>query len=371
MKGTIFYRADWGRFGVRWWHGGKDYKIYRYKGEYIYDRRIAEKLLATMQADQESGFFRIEKFTEQSTDVIPFLRDWLQTQVHLSPATAKDYENSIENHLIPWFRVNPVMLHEVQYDVLCRLLAEIKREGKGKQNVMGCLHAALIYAHKAGKILTVPPFPEKRLYQIEPTVIEAIPEARQIAIIQAIPEEHQPIFWWLKYHYRRPSEAMALYKEDYEKERDCFIIRRSFSNKKLVQHTKTHRIHVVPMHSDFMEWHRKKSVALGPFYFTHQSSRLPDKRYQHDYLVDLWNGAAKKCGETIRLYAGLKHSSCTAAINEQGMSIDELQMLTDHARRDSVLKYADVRLEAKRRIMGKVIQLDPTKTRPSITGGLE
>jgi uncharacterized protein len=42
--------------------------------------------------------------------------------------------------------------------------------------------------------------------------------------------------------------------------------------------------------------------------------------------------------------------------NEKGLSIDELQMITDHARRDSVLKYADVQVEAKRRLMmGKII----------------
>jgi len=37
--------------------------------------------------------------------------------------------------------------------------------------------------------------------------------------------------------------------------------------------------------------------------------------------------------------------------------VDELQMLTDHARRDSVMKYAEVRLEAKRRIQGKIIAI--------------
>jgi len=36
--------------------------------------------------------------------------------------------------------------------------------------------------------------------------------------------------------------------------------------------------------------------------------------------------------------------------------LNELQMITDHARRDSVLKYADVQVEAKRRLMmGKII----------------
>jgi hypothetical protein len=50
------------------------------------------------------------------------------------------------------------------------------------------------------------------------------------------------------------------------------------------------------------------------------------------------------------MYTGLKHSSCMAIINEQGGSVDELQMLTDHSRRDSVLRYADVKIEAKRKI---------------------
>ena len=57
------------------------------------------------------------------------------------------------------------------------------------------------------------------------------------------------------------------------------------------------------------------------------------------------------------MYAGLKHSSCTAFVNEQGGSVDELQMLTDHARRDSVMKYTDVGLAAKRRIQGKIIAI--------------
>ncbi len=88
---------------------------------------------------------------------------------------------------------------------------------------------------------------------------------------------------------------------------------------------------------------------------------MDGQRYQHDFLVDLWNQAAISQGENIRMYAGLKHSSCTAFVNEQGGSVDELQMLTDHARRDSVLKYTEVKVEAKRRIQAKVIRLKGTQ----------
>jgi len=359
MKGSVGFRnvGNGGYYFVSWYIGKKQYKISRYKGLLCQTHDMANRLLSVMRSDEENGVFRIEKFINQTTDVVPFLWEWIRAQTYLSPATIKDYENSIKNHLEPWFNSNPIMLHEIQYDVLCRLVTDIKREGKGKLNVMYCLHDALGSALKSGKILTMPPFPEKRRYSIEPTKIEVVPEARQIQIIQAIPVEHQPIFWWLKYHFRRPSEAMALHKEDYDPEEDCFTIRRSLSNKKLVQHTKTHKIHTVPCHPDFAPWMDKCHKAFGTYFFTHETSRLEGKRYQHDFLVDLWNKAARSCGETIRMYAGLKHSSCTAFVNEQGGSVDELQMLTDHTRRDSVMKYTDVKLAAKRRIQGKIIAI--------------
>jgi hypothetical protein len=97
---------------------------------------------------------------------------------------------------------------------------------------------------------------------------------------------------------------------------------------------------------------------------------MEGKRYQHDFLVDIWNRACKVCGEKIRMYAGLKHSSCTAFINEHGGSIDELQMLTDHTRRDSVLKYAEVQLATKRRLMDKANVVPfGTKVEPSTKTG--
>lgn len=118
-----------------------------------------------------------------------------------------DYGNSIKNHLTPYFTLNPLQLHEIQYDVLRNLLKSINREGKGKQNVMYCLHACLTYAWKSKRINQLPPFPEKRLYHIKEKVIKWLPEERQLKILSLIPEEHQPIFYWLKYHLRRPCEA--------------------------------------------------------------------------------------------------------------------------------------------------------------------
>jgi integrase len=211
----------------------------------------------------------------------------------------------------------------------------------------------------------MPPFPERSMYCMVDKEIRWVSEARQVKIIKAIPDIHQPIFWWLKYHLRRPSEAMALQKVDYDEYDDVFIIRRAFSNKKLIERTKTKQVHVVPCHPEFKSILKNMPVTFEPFFFVNSHGRLKGGHYQHDYLVDLWNKACSKVGENIPMYSGLKHSSCSQYINEKGLSVDELQMITGHARRESVLRYAKVQAEAKRRLMmGKVItipNLSPVK----------
>jgi hypothetical protein len=58
------------------------------------------------------------------------------------------------------------------------------------------------------------------------------------------------------------------------------------------------------------------------------------------------------------MYAGLKHSSCCQYINEKGLSMSDLQTITDHARLDSVKRYAKTELDRKRELMErKVIPL--------------
>jgi hypothetical protein len=45
------------------------------------------------------------------------------------------------------------------------------------------------------------------------------------------------------------------------------------------------------------------------------------------------------------------HSICPQYINEKHYSLDQVQMMTDYVRRESVKKYALVQLEEKRRLL--------------------
>jgi integrase len=361
MKGSIGYAKHVKRYFVRWYDPAKKQtvKIYKYKGIYLETRKLAEKLLAAMQGDVENGAFRLEKFTRGETDVMPYLRKWLESVKHtLTPATYKDYGNSIRNHLAPFFERKGICLHEIEYDILVELLGSINREGKGKLNVMYCLRACLDFAWRSRRIPAVPPFPQKKDYQIVERPIRWLPSARQEAVIRAIPEEHQPIFWFLKYHLRRPSEACAMLKEDYDG--SVFTIHRGFSAKVPVDRTKTGETHNVPVVSDFLpllDIERRKQHQAGivsPYFFVNQYSRKAGKHYTLITLERIWHRACAQVGEDIGLYSGLKHSTASQLINEDGRSIHEVQMATDHARLESVRKYAKVEVSAKRAILERL-----------------
>lgn len=365
MAGSISQLPN-GKFYVSWYDKKlrKNWKIYKYKGLPLYNREMAEKLLHAMQNDVENGCFRLERYTIGETDVVPYLHTWLDAiETTISPATYKDYHNSIENHLAPFYKTHPISLHEIQYDNLVQLLTSISREGKGKLNTMMCLHRCLRYAKKSGRIQAMPEFPERSVYQIVEPVIQWLPSERQEAVIRAIPVEHQPIFWWLKYHLRRPSEACALRKDDYEAGK-VFLVRRGFSAKVSVDRTKTGEIHTVPCVSDFLPYiaveenKQREAGIVSPFFFVNPSGRKFGKHYTLVMLEKTWDKAAGSVGETINLYAGLKHSTASQMVNEWGYSESEVQMAGDWARKESVKKYAKTEVSARRNLLeGKKVVL--------------
>jgi integrase len=347
---------------VSWYWGGKEYKIPKYKGRLMHSThpnkkkdhgfKTAEKLLAQMQGDVENGIFRIEKFTSEGwTDVIPYFEKWLDTKVSMKPATYKGYKSYFKNWIKPFFEAHPVQLHEIQLDTLTALLASIKLSGKGKHNVMMCFHVFMDFAWRSKRVFEVPPFPKKAEYNLVQPTITWLPSERQISILDAIPDEHQPIFWFLKYHLRRPSEACALHKVDYDIINKVFTIRRSISARKLVNSTKTGKEHVIPCHSNMIQLIDYLSQLPGDYMFQNPRARKDGRRYTNESLNIIWRAACAKVGEKIDLYSGLKHSSCSQFVNEQHMALSDLQTITDHARLDSVERYAKTEVARKRELM--------------------
>jgi integrase len=375
MKGSIFYQNDRGRWAVCFYHEGRPFTITRYRGEFMYHEKIAEKCLAMIQArweDYRQGKcqFRIEEFTGTGwTDVIEFYDEWLEEVVKggTKPATYKAYKSYLRNWIRPFFEANPVRLHEIQLDSLNKLKNTIKLHPKGQFNVMNAFHAMMDYAWRARRIPEVPPFPKKREYEIPEPEWSWLTEDQRERVLAEIPAEHRPPILWLIYHFRRPGEACALHKADFDMINNAFWIRRTVSDRQVVPRTKTGKAHYTPCKQEFISIARRlaRENPWSPYLFVNSRSRKKEDggRYTVESLNNIWKAACKKVGVNIPLYHGTKHTSCTLFVTEGG-TVDELQILTDHARRDSVLRYTKVVLERKRKMMerGKVVDLDYYKT---------
>lgn len=381
MKGSVFFEKDRGRWAVSWFHEGRTWVIRRYKGEFMYHESIARKCLSLIQNRWEEhrdgvAQFRVEEFTAKGwTDVIEFFETWLEEVIRPTkkPATYKGYKSYLKNWIQPFFEVHAVRLHEIQLNTVHKLMQSIHLTGKGKLNVIMALRSCMDYALRSKRIREIPPFPKREDYAIVEPRFNWLWESQQMEIINAIPEQQRAPFLWLKYHYRRPGEACALFKTDFDAINSAFWIRKTISARQMTNRTKTGAVHYTPCHTAFVPVARRllNENLDSPYLFVNPRSRRKEEggRYTIEALNTVWRAACRTVGITIRLYHGTKHSSCTQFVNEKGGSDSELQILTDHARMDSVKKYREVGLTRKRELLERstVLNLNTSVTTPRIT----
>ena len=175
-----------------------------------------------------------------------------------------------------------------------------------------------------------------------------IPAEQQEDYFDAIPEEHRPFFRWPMLHLGVSGEAFALHKTDYDVINNAFIIRRSVSARTMIQQTKTRKVHVIPCADEFTET-AKRLINQGldsPYLFVNPMARKDGRATPMKASNIIWKVAWKTPGS-------ISHSTMGSSIpvartsSSMGGTVDELQIMTDHARRESVLKYADISLKPK------------------------
>ncbi|HOS28693.1 MAG TPA: hypothetical protein PKY45_14385 [Deltaproteobacteria bacterium] len=359
MKGSVRPHAR-GYWVIDWYHNGKHERFYSdflHGGGKFWMRHhdkakcigyeMASRCLNQMRTDWEAycrgeRAFDINKYRGSYTDVIPYLQTWLKTKEgKVMPGTFKLYSGSISKHLIPFFERHPVQLHEIQKDTIDLLVSELTCSPKTKKNIVNVLHACLVDANISNRIPKMPGFPKKGDYQITKKPILWITEAEKDAIFEHIPEEHLPIFWWLRLSWRREGEAIALLKKDYDPRIDAFVIHRGVSNRKIVEKTKDGEIHVWPCDERFKPYLKKilKQREFSPFMFTCQGSRREGKRYTREILMKAWKDACAKVGIVIDIHRGLRTSGASSAINEFNWSLEEAQIHGQWSKVDTLKEF--------------------------------
>jgi hypothetical protein len=363
VKGYITYEEDRKTFCV-WWYVSikrRAVPIRYYNGVKLYSKELASKLLALIQGTYEKSLrgecvFRIENFQKgASVDVVELFESWLKTKRKLKPGGLSAYKTHFITYIAPFFMSHQIALHEITLDVLQKLKRSIEDTGKSAKmtkNVMDTMRTFLTYAWRNGNIAAVPPFPLKSEYGLGKKAIPTIPRKVQFEIIELITEKHRPLFYWLILHPgRRPGEAYAIYKDDYNRFKNSFIISRTISDRKLVEFPKNAKCHEAACHEAFEPFIKKLLETDGPFLFTNPKSRLDDGRYSSSKVNRLWSDACKKYGITISLYNGTKHSTLDYFYNDLGVPLTDLMDLTGHQNLECIKHYARMKIHRQRSLL--------------------
>lgn len=357
-KGGIGYDKKMGRYYVSWYHGGKTHKIWFYNGIPMHARDTAERLRSVMRGDEERGVFRIEKFINSRSEVSPFIDKWLENVISKkAPSTHDYYSRLMEKHVKPFFDARRVSLQEIDYGLLMELKFGLTLAESSQYTLFKVIKSFMLYAQKIGRIQAMPVFPGADDYNIDEKPIQWLPEDRQAKVIEAIPEKHQPIFWFLKYHLRRPAEACALHKSDFDGE--MFVVHRTFSRGILMNRTKTKHITYLPCVEAYKpilrEYRQREYQMSSPYFFVNPDGKTDGQHYTVERLRRYWNKACKKVGEDIQFYSGTKHSSASQLINEYWMNQHDVQLALNCSP-NTVSKYAKVEVSARAAVLNKAFK---------------
>ncbi|MDY6823024.1 MAG: site-specific integrase [Thermodesulfobacteriota bacterium] len=363
MKGSIQFEKKRGGYTV-WWYvpeKKRSVPIRHYNGVKLYHIKMAEKLLAAIQGTFEKAqrgecVFRIENFQKgQSIDVIELFENWLETKDKLKPGGLSVYTSHYKTWIKPFFLARNIALHEIDLNTVNLLKKQVEKNGKAPKtvkNVIDTMHSFLDYAWRNGSIIAIPPFPKKSEYGLGLKSIPTIPRTVQFEIINLIPEHHQPIFLWLVLHPgRRPGEAMAIQKDDYNQFKNTFTISHAISDRKLVQYPKNGQHHEIPCHDSFIPFLYDLLKSDSKFLFVNPRARNEGKRYGDNVLNNLWRQACKDYGISISMYNGTKHSTLDYYYNDLQVPLTDLMELTGHQNLESIKQYSRMNVERKRRLL--------------------
>jgi len=318
------------RFFIDLCYDGKRIKIYSTKsGEPLTSYEQAKRLQEVITYEIESGTFNPSLYVKKDFKEFLFenyIQKWLEfSETKLKPSTLKDRKRVVKSLFIPFFRGKDI--REIKSAHIQDFYMFLQKRNISKKtiwNILSELKAFLNFARKREDIDRVPVFPEVKF---EERPIVWLNQEQQRRVLEHIPEEHKPIFVFLFTYGCRPGEARALMWDSVDFVKELIYVRRTFSNKKLVNIPKEGKWKVLPMLPHIKEillklYKRKKSMFVFSWRYDHYGERA---------LPRIWKEACKKAGiEGVSLYAGVRHSFAMQRLRE-GFSYEEVGACLGHS----------------------------------------
>lgn len=273
-----------------------------------------------------------------------------ETKGNISPSYLDSLKNYINNYYLKFFTNKDV--REIRtFDIKEFYNQMPQRKEKTIKNIMDTLRHFFNYLYKLEIIEKVPVFPTVR-------VSESIPKwtstDNQIALLNAIPDIHKPIFTFILFQGCRPSEARALKWKDIDSQNRIVVIRRTYSKNKIVERTKGRNVKPRMIHPYVYEM--LKSIPKGlpeAFVFLHPKTNMP---YSKTRLEDIFRIARKETGIDINIYAAGRHSVASNAAMA-GVDARTIRDYLGHADIRTTEIYTHLDVIAQKQIFDKTIAI--------------
>ena len=299
-------------------------------------QRLAGRLQEAISIDIENGQFDPAKYkASKPLHLENYIEKWLALKKpELSKATYYDYSNSLNRHIKPI--LGNKYLPEINFDDLRELQQKIQRGPKGKKNVMDALRQMLKDAKRSGFIDQLPEFPKfKGKNVIVPPKILHISQSNQMAIIEAMPVKHRPIFLFMMATGCRPSEARALRKQDIQDDKIWFEV--SFGRGEELKPVKQTKVGYFPVTSEVQAILDEAPKQLQQWVFINPTTKKPYSKN----INRIWNAACDAAKvKRINLYNATRHSFACQMLNA-GQEKGLVSRLLRHSDPRMIDRYAE------------------------------
>jgi len=333
---------------------GKKHQFSKYGGKHRCETlQMAEALRRDINREIEMGIFNPLKYRKSSPLLVrEYFKIWIKAQA-LEWGTEYDYRNSFNNHIIPV--IGDEYITDLNKAKLQDLMKKIKREPKGKKNVMSALKTMMRDAWQSGHIQQMPFFPEfKGKNKIVEKEIVWMSEENQWNVTNKIPEKHKPIFIFMKLTGCRPSEARAFRKTDIKD--DHIIIAKTFGRAKKgkgeeLKDVKSKKARAFPLTDALRQLFADSPVYLSEFRFPNPTTKRPYSKN----INKIWNKAVKDAGlEYVSLNNSMRHSMGCQLLNNHHADMEVVRRLLGHTTTKMTQRYAQHSTEALGEVLNNV-----------------
>ncbi len=323
------------------------------QGQSLDSYQRASVLLAHIQHEIENHIFDASRYVVAELQKFYFenlIKKWMDDKKklaergQLSWSYLNPLKGHIDNYILPYFKGKDIRdIRTVDIKEFCRQLPE-RLSPKTQKNITNALENLFNVLLQDEVIEKKPVFP--KISVPEPAIKWCNREV-QDNILNAIPDQHRFVFFFLTRQGLRPAEAVAVKWSDIDLHNGIITVQRTMSNRKIVERTKTRTVRPRLLHPEVLDILRSIPRGLPNVYlFINPNS---GKTYLTDSLQRLWKTACKATGADIELYQATRHSVASMAASS-GVSIAIIKEVLGHTDIRTTQKYSHVDVLSQSRV---------------------